>query len=146
MPYAIHRLSEFDHTSLYFTDIQKIIDNVWPFWGDFTISLEIIFIPAGAPEYSWNSQASRFLATLLQDQSLFLESMGHIEKGKDDEIICKITWKFGENESIFAVFDPPKFGCQFFQAPAGHPQKIHGFETKFTRSFHQGIYCHELIY
>lgn len=74
MPYAIHRLSEFDHTSLYFTDIQKILDNVWPFWEDFAISLEIIFIPAAAPEYSWNSQASRFLATLLQDQSLFLES------------------------------------------------------------------------
>jgi len=47
--------------------------------------------------------------------------MGHIEKAKDDEIIGKITGKCGKNESIFAVFDPPKFRCQFFQAPAGHP-------------------------
>ena len=62
-----------NHSSLY-SKTSQTFDNAWPFWEDFAISLEIIFIPAGAPEYSWNIQASRFLATLLQDQSLFLES------------------------------------------------------------------------
>lgn len=136
MPYIIW--VNLNHISLYLTNIQKNIDNVWPFWEDFAISFHQQLhqrIPGIAKPLG-------SLRLCFRIRACFFGKWGWaiLRKRRIMRLLAKSLENLGKTSIFCSIWSTQIPVYQLFQAPAGHPQKIHGFETKFTRSFHQGIY------